>query len=104
MSIALPPRRTLAALLTLAASAACITVPGAVRVSDEQYRQATAGAIGCPAEEIVLSGQRHEIAIGEALAAYQATCRGRRFVCTPAKDRAVCTEELPPAAPKGATP
>jgi hypothetical protein len=88
----------------MAAATACVTVPTSVKVSDEHYRQATAGAVGCPAAEIVLSGQRNELRLGEAPTAYRAECRGRRFICSPTKDRAVCTEELAPAAPKSGTP
>jgi hypothetical protein len=99
-----PLRPASLAALTLMLAAACVTVPTSLKVSDEAYRQYTAGAIGCPADELVLSGQRNEVRLGEVPPAYRAECRGRRFVCSAAADRAVCTEELASAAPRSVTP
>jgi hypothetical protein len=66
-----------------------------VKITDGQYRSWTAGATGCPSEEVVLSGQKSVIKSGEGMS-WKATCRGRTFICS----QAGCKEELQPAAPK----
>jgi hypothetical protein len=51
-------------------------------------QQASAGSIGCPPGEIVVADVKD--------GSWSATCRGRKFWCSPGEP-ATCTEELPRA-------
>jgi hypothetical protein len=95
---------TLPSLLALALlGVGCATPTQRLTITDEQYRQGTAAAVGCPPEEIVLSGQKHDFVAGEAMPPFRATCRGHVFICGSTGREAKCTEELPPS-PRPATP
>jgi hypothetical protein len=94
---------TLRALVLVPALAltGCVTSSGAsgglfaTTITKEQYANITAGAVGCPAKEITISGEKSTFGIGDQVTPWTAECRGHRFICsvTGAKS-ATCTEEL----------
>jgi purine/pyrimidine-nucleoside phosphorylase len=91
------PLRTPVALAAMLAAAGCVSMLPSVTVRDETFQAMSAGGIGCPAEEIVISRQRNEFHAGDAPPTWVATCRGRRFVCSGAGSVVNCAEELKPA-------
>ena len=93
--------RALVLFPVITAAAGCVTV------SKQQYANLSAGAIGCPAEELKISGEKDSFGIGEQVTPWTAECRGHRFICSAAGQTVSCKEELkaaeaPAAAPAGA--
>ncbi|RKH60244.1 hypothetical protein [Corallococcus llansteffanensis] len=89
------------ALVLLSAATGCVTV------SKQQYANMSAGAIGCPAEELTISGEKNSYSVGEQALPWTAECRGHRFICSAAGQTVSCKEELkaveaPSAAPAAA--
>jgi hypothetical protein len=90
--------RTLVLVPVLAVASGCVTV------SKQQYANVTAGAIGCPAEELQISGEKESFGIGEQMTPWTAECRGRRFICSSAGHDVSCKEELQAAEAPSAAP
>jgi hypothetical protein len=93
--------RTLVLVPLFAAASGCVTV------SKQQYANLSAGAIGCPAEELQITGEKDSFGIGEQVTPWTAECRGHRFICSAAGQTVSCKEELkaveaPSAAPADA--
>jgi hypothetical protein len=91
---------TLRALVPALALTACATGSGAsggfftTTLTKEQYANITAGAVGCPANEIKISGEKNTFGIGDQVTPWNAECRGHRFICSATGQTATCTEEL----------
>lgn len=93
--------RALVLVPVLAVASGCVTV------SKQQYANVSAGAIGCPAEELQISGEQASFGLGEQMPPWTAECRGHRFICSAAGQTVSCKEELkaveaPTAAPADA--
>jgi hypothetical protein len=60
-----------------------------------ERRRATAGQIGCPAEEVTISDEN----MGWNTVTWTADCRGKRFFCTQVSGKdsrqVSCKEEIP---------
>jgi hypothetical protein len=90
----------LLALLSLLAAGCATSGGGSVSlfsttVTKEQYANLTAGAVGCPANEITISGEKRSFGIGDQVTPWTAECRGHRFVCgVVGRATASCREEL----------
>jgi hypothetical protein len=81
---------TLRALVLLPFLAAgCVTTT----VTKSQYANITAGAVGCPADEIKISGEKNTFGMGDQMTPWTAECRGHRFICS-AGANPTCKEEL----------
>ncbi|AFE04920.1 hypothetical protein COCOR_02922 [Corallococcus coralloides DSM 2259] len=80
------------------------TVTGCATVSKKQYADLSAGAIGCPAEELVITGEKSSYGLGEMVAPWNAECRGHRFICSAAGQTVSCKEELKAVEAPSATP
>jgi len=70
---------------------------GCSLVSTAQYQAMSAGAIGCPRDEVAVSDQTN-MAFSTADMTWTAQCRGHRYICSYA-GMAACKEELPRLAP-----
>jgi uncharacterized protein YceK len=95
--------------VVIALLAGCATIPTSVTVSSGQYRAYTSGVIGCPAEEITISGERSTLTAADFPMTWRAACRGHQFICSHGGgkgDSARCAEELKqaPASPAPARP
>jgi hypothetical protein len=93
------------AVLGVALLAGCVTIPTNVTISNSQYRAYTSGVIGCPAEEVTISGERTTVSMSDFPVTWRATCRGHKFICSHGggnNDTGRCAEELEPAAPTAA--
>jgi hypothetical protein len=96
------------AVLVIAFLAGCSSFTS-VTIPTGHYRAATAGVIGCPAEEIVISGEQNVVKLGDGPVTWRAACRGHQFICSHGGgkgDSAKCAEELRPvpASPAPARP
>jgi hypothetical protein len=89
MSSHIDPAR-FGAFAALCLGTACLTL------STAQYQAVTAGAIGCPSNEITITSKKRTFAAGE-IPQWSAECRGRRFLCSHS-GASQCKEELQPAA------
>ncbi|HET9449250.1 MAG TPA: hypothetical protein VFO83_00115 [Aggregicoccus sp.] len=93
------PLRALVLVPALAVTG-CVTDSGAsgglfaTTITKEQYANITAGAVGCPAKEITISGEKSTFGIGDQVTPWNAECRGHRFICSATGQTATCTEEL----------
>ena len=72
---------------------------GCLTASAPHYQRLSSALIGCPPEEIHIA---HPV-LG-SVTSWEAQCRGRQFYCAAFGQKALCTQELPPAAPAPATP
>lgn len=81
-----------------------VSAVGCVTVSKQQYANLSAGAIGCPVEELKISGEKGSFGIGEQVTPWNAECRGHRFVCSAAGQIVSCKEELQAAEAPSAAP
>jgi hypothetical protein len=84
----------------LAGFTGCITTT----VSKKQYADLSAGAIGCPSEELTISGEKESFGLGEHVPPWTAECRGHRFICSAAGQTVSCKEELKAAEAPAAAP
>ena len=84
------PLRTLGLLACLGSAAGCVTVS----VSKQDYANITAGEVGCPADELKISGEKGSFGIGDQMTPWVAECRGHRFICSAVGSVASCKEEL----------
>ncbi|XXF77719.1 hypothetical protein P2318_32425 [Myxococcaceae bacterium GXIMD 01537] len=76
---------------------------GCVTISASQYKEVSAGAIGCPPEELKIINAKHEFSIGDSVPAWTAECRGRRYICSHGGS-VNCKEEIPPLPAPAAAP
>ncbi|WP_163998272.1 hypothetical protein [Pyxidicoccus caerfyrddinensis] len=90
--------RALVLVPLLAVASSCVTI------SKQQYANVTAGAIGCPVEEVQISGEKESFGLGEQVTPWTAECRGRRFICSSVGHNASCKEELKAAEAPAAAP
>lgn len=79
-------------------------ITGCVTVSKKQYADLSAGAIGCPAEELTISGEQQSFGLGDHVTPWNAECRGHRFICSAAGQTVTCKEELKAAEAPAAAP
>lgn len=106
--VILPASVRLMAVVGIGLVAGCYAlgpIPTSVTVPTSHYRAASAGLVGCPTEEIVISGEQNVVKLGDGPVTWRASCRGHQFICSHAGARGSspqCSEELKPAA--AATP
>jgi hypothetical protein len=97
----LVPALALSGCATGAASGGLFTTT----ITKEQYANITAGAVGCPANEITISGEKNTFGIGDQVTPWNAECRGHRFICSVTGAQTTsCQEELKAAEVPAPTP
>lgn len=89
-----------ATLLSLACLGTLTACPAhLVHISKQEYANLSAGEIGCPADELKISGEQQSFGFGDRMMPpWTAECRGHRFICSNAGKTVSCAEELAPAA------
>jgi len=92
-----PARVAILALASLIGGAGCASMIPSIHAREADFQAITAGAIGCPAEEITITGLKTEYRIGDGPPTWRATCRGHHFICSSGNKTLNCAEELKPA-------
>jgi hypothetical protein len=69
---------------------------GCAHISTADYQGMTAGAIGCPKDEVVVRNEKNMVTSAADMT-WSAECRGHRYICSIAGN-AYCKEELAPVA------